>query len=156
MDAVYTDFEHCGFSLFLDRLIHFLTGLLYHLLDLGGMDTSVHNELLKGDPCNLTSYRIKCGKNNCIGGVVYDKLNTGHSFEGSDVSSLTSYDPSLHVLTGKLYHGNGTFSDVVRCTSLNGCDDDLPRLLVSLFLRPVLRFLDHQGFFVFQIFFNNT
>ena len=56
---MYTDFKYGSFAFFLNSLVNFLAGLLYHLLDLRGMDTSVHNEFLKCDPCDFSSYGIK-------------------------------------------------------------------------------------------------
>ena len=98
MNAMYANLESCGFSLFLDHYFDFLLRLLYHLFDSGGMNTSIHDQLLQRNSRYLTSDRIKSGQNNCLRCIINDQVYTRHGLKGTDVTSLTSDDTSLHLI----------------------------------------------------------
>ena len=93
---MYANLESCGFSLFLDHYFDFLLRLLYHLFDSGRMNTSVHNQLLQRNSRYLTTNRIKSGQDYCFRCIIYDQIYTCHGLKGTDVTSLTSDDTSLH------------------------------------------------------------
>ena len=59
MNSVNAHFQSRCLSLFSNHGIYFFLRLFYHLLNSCRMNTSVNNQFLQRDPCDLSSDRIK-------------------------------------------------------------------------------------------------
>ena len=152
---MYTDLKGGRFALLFDHDFDFLLRLLDHLFDSGRVNTPVHNELFKCDPCNLSSDRIKAGENNRFGRIVNDQIYARHRLKSSDISSLSADDPAFHLIIGKLYHRNSGLRHMVSRAFLNGSNHIFLGLLVRFLFRPALHLLDQDSSFVFHFIFNN-
>ena len=153
VETMYANLQRSSFSLFLDNGLHFLLGLFNHFFDSGRMNSSIDDQFLQSNSGNLSSNRIKSRNDHRLRCVINDKIHAGHRLQSTDVPSLASDDPSLHLIVRKLYHGNGGFRNVIRRTSLDGTNHILASLLVRFFLRFRLDLLDHDGRIVSYIIF---
>ena len=138
-------------ALLTDGAVHFLPGLLHHILDTGGMDPPVGNELLQGQPGNLPADGVKAADGDGFGGVVNDEIHAGNGFQGPDVPALPADDPSLHLVIGQGHHGNGGLRGMIGGAALNGGGDNLPGLFLGLVLELLLDLLDLHGSIVADI-----
>ena len=64
----------------------------------------VRDQLLQSNSRYFTANRIKSGENYCFRCIIYDQVYTCHGLKGTDVTSLTSDDSSLHLITWKLHN----------------------------------------------------
>ena len=126
-------------------VVHFLAGLFHHLLNAGGMDAAVHNELLHGNAGNLAADGVEGGYNDGLGGVVDHQIHAGGGFQGADVAALAADDAALHVIVGQGHHGHGGFSHMVGSALLNGQRNDVAGLLLALLLGLGLDIANHGG-----------
>ena len=51
-----------------DGALHFLAGLFHHILDTGGMDPAINDQLFQCQTGNFPADRIEAGYGNCLGG----------------------------------------------------------------------------------------
>ena len=153
IQAVYTDLEDSGITLLTDGFVDFLLCLLYDLFDSRRMDTSIDDELLEGDSCDLTTHRIKSGKNNRLRRIVDDQLYAGQLLQCTDITSLTADDAALHIIIRKLHDGNGRLGHLISCTTLNRIHDIVAGTLFSLFLRLIIILANHLRIIVLCVLF---
>ena len=132
-------------ALALDNGVHLTAGLLHHLLNVGGVDAAVGNELLQGYPGHLTADGLKAGDGNGLRGIVDNKIHTGESLDGADVAALAADNAALHLVIGQGYHTDGDLSHMISGTALDSGGHDLLSPLVGLVLGPGLDLLDLQG-----------
>ena len=145
MQAVDIGLEHGALALGLDGGVHLPLGLLHHLLDAGGVDAAVQNELLQSQPGNLPADRVKAGDGDGLGRVVDDEIHAGQRFQGPDVPALAADNPALHFVVGQRHHADGGLGHMVGGAALDGQRDDLPGLGVRLVLQAGLDLLDLHG-----------
>ena len=131
-----------------DGAVHFLPGLFHHVLDAGGVDSAVYNQLFQGQTGNLPAHRVKAGDGNGLGGIVDNQIHTGDGFQGADVPAFPADDSALHLVVGQGHHGHGGFSHMVGGAALDGGGENLSCLVVRLVLQLLLDFLDLHGSFV--------
>ena len=98
------------------------------------MNTSVHNELLQSDSCNLSADGIEAGKNDGFRCIVDNEIHTGHGLKGTDISSLATDDTTFHLIIGKLYHRDCRLGYMISRTFLNGIDHIFLCFLACVFL----------------------
>ena len=105
-------------------VVELLADLGDHLLDAGGMDAPVDDELVQREPGHLPADGVEGREQDGVGGVVHDYLDSGGRLEGPNVPSLASDDASLDlvVLDGEGGHGilDGRFGG----GALYGVDDN--------------------------------
>src|SRR5262249_8830554 len=97
MEAVYPQFEHGALTSFSYRLFHLLLGFLHHCLNPRGVDATVGNEALEGDPGNFPTngavardqYRLRC--------VINNEVHPRGRLDRADVPPLPADDSPLHV-----------------------------------------------------------
>ena len=129
----------------LDDGVHLAAGLLHHLLNVGGVDAAVGNELLQGNPGHLTADGLKAGDRNGLRGVIDDEIHTGESLNGADIAAFTADDTALHLVIGQGYHADGDLSHVIGGAALDSGGHDLLGPLIRLVLGPGLNLLDLEG-----------
>lgn len=93
LDELRMQVVHAGLiagplSLFFDGPVHFFPGLFHHVLDAGGVNAAVGNQLLQSQPGNLPADGIKGGDGNGLGGVVDDQVDAGDGLQRPDVPAL--------------------------------------------------------------------
>ena len=62
VQPAHAGLEHRALALGLDDGVHLAAGLLDHLLDVGGMDASVGDQLFKRKTRDLAAHRLEAGK----------------------------------------------------------------------------------------------
>ena len=129
----------------LDGGVHLTLGLLHHLLNAGGVDAAVQNELLQSQPGDLPAHGVKAGDRNGLGGVVDDQVHAGQGLQRADVAALAADDAALHLVVGQGHHADRGLGHMVGSAALNGKGDDLPGLGVGLVLEAGLDLLDLHG-----------
>ena len=112
------------------------------------MDSSVLNELLKRESCDLTSVGIKAREGNCLGGIVNNKVYTGKGFDCTDVSTLSADNATLHFIIGKGNDRNGGFGNLIGCAALDSKGNVLAGLVLGLILCLCFDFLNLHCSFV--------
>ena len=134
MKTVNTCFQSGIFAFLLHLIVHFLLCLLNRLFDSCRMNTTIHNQLLKSNPRNLSANRVKTGNHNCLRGIVNNQIYAGQCLQRTDISSFSTDDSALHLIIRKLYDRNGGFRNMVGGTALDGIDHDFLGFLIrSLF-----------------------
>ena len=81
-------------------LLNQVCGLVIHLLDAGGVNTAVGNEVLKCNAGSLTADWVEARKHDGLGGVVNHEVDTGHLLKGADVATLATDDAPLRSSEG--------------------------------------------------------
>ena len=136
-------FEHRALSRVFDLLVEFLSNLLHRLLDAGGVDSAVLNELFERHAGDLPSHGVKTRADHHFGGIVYDEFDPRRVLQRADVSSLPADDARLHIVAGQGDDGYGDLGSLLGGALLDREADDLLRLAPGFFLR--LRFdVPHQ------------
>ena len=105
VQAVDVGLKHGALALGLDGGVHLPLGLFHHLLDAGGVDAAVLDELFQGQPGDLPAHRVKAGDGDGLRGVVDDQIHAGHGLQGADVAALPADDAALHLVVGQGHHG---------------------------------------------------
>ena len=93
--------------------------------------------------------------NNCLRCIINDQALHLSGLKSSDIPSLSSDDPSFHLITWKLYDGNRSLRHMVGCTFLNCVDDIFFRFFVCFFLCLCFQLSYHLGCFMLHIVFNS-
>ena len=73
-------------DLLLDLLLH----LGDHLLDAGGMDSAVGDELMQRQTGDLAAHGVEAAQDDRFGRVVDDDLDAGSRFQRTDVAPLAA------------------------------------------------------------------
>ncbi|EJX07050.1 hypothetical protein EVA_04839 [gut metagenome] len=145
MDSVYSNIHGSSFSVFTDLRFHFSLCFFHHFLNPCRMDTTVNDELLQGNPCDLTTDRIKSRKHYCFRSIINDQIHSRQCLQSTDITSLTSNDPALHLIAWKLHHRNRGFRYMVHCTFLNGIYHIFLGFFVRILFGSVFQLLIESG-----------
>ena len=132
MQAVNTCLEDSLLTGLLNSKVNVTASLLNHLLNSCGMDTAVADKLFKSNSGNFTSYGVKAGNGDNVGSIVNDKLNACKILDSTDISTLTTDNSTLHLVTGNFNNGNSDFTYVVSSKALNCKRKDVLCLAVCL------------------------
>jgi hypothetical protein len=125
-----------------DLALHLLPGAVVGLLDAGGVDAAVGDQLLQGEAADLAPHRVEAGQQHRLGGVVDDQVDPGDGLEGADVAALAADDPALHVVGGQRQHRHGRLRGLLGGDPLDGEGDDLAGAAVGLLPRLLLEVPD--------------
>jgi len=106
------------------ELLDFRRAPLVDLLDPGGVDSSVLDQLGQSDPGRLASYRIEAGQQHRLGCVVDHHVHPGDLLEGADVATFSADDASLYLVSGQMNCGHDRLRCLLGGHPLNGVDDD--------------------------------
>ena len=145
VQAVDVGLKDGALALGLDGGVHLPLGLLHHLLDAGGVDAAVQDQLLQGQPGDLPADGVKAGDGDGLRRVVDDQVHPGQGLQGADVAALAADDAALHLVVGQGDHRHRGLGHMVGGAALDGQRDDLPGLGVRLVLEPGLDLLDLHG-----------
>ncbi|CAN4072520.1 choloylglycine hydrolase, partial [Dysosmobacter welbionis] len=137
--------EHGALTLCLDGVLHFPACLLHHLLNVGGMDAAVGDQLLQGQAGDLPPHRLEAGDGDGLGRVVDDEIHTRQGLDGADVAALAADDAALHLVIGQGNHTDGHFGHLVGSAPLDGLGHHFPGARLALFLHPGLDLFDLEG-----------
>ena len=116
-----------------------------HLLDTGGVDTTVGHQLVQGQTTHLTTNRVEGRDHDGLRRIVHHDFHAGGSLEGTDVTTLTTDDASFHLIVLDMEHAHRVLHGCFRCHALDGLDDDLLSLCVRIQLRLVHDLVDIAG-----------
>ena len=151
VDAVDAHLQHGTLALLLDGGFHLPAGLFHGLLNAGGVDAPVGDELLQGDAGHFPAHRLKAGEGDGLGRVVDNQVHAGEGFNGPDVPALPADDAALHLVVGQGHHADGGFADVVGRAALDGQGDDLPGGFVRVLFGLLLKLPDFHGLLVGEL-----
>ena len=123
----------------LPRLNDFLFDLLTHLgddlLNACRVNATILYQLMQGKACHLTAHGIEATQHDGLGGIINDDLNPCSCFEGTDITTFTTDDTALDLVTLDVEDGDGVLNGRLRSQTLDGLHDDLLGLLVGGHLR---------------------
>src|SRR3990172_9827309 len=122
----------------LDPLLDLLLRALEGLLDPRGVDAPVLHELLEGEPGGLAADRVEAREHHRLRRVVDDEVHAGGRLEGSDVPTLATDDPPLHVLTRQREDAHRGLARLLRRDTLDRDRHDLPGALLALLAGALL------------------
>ena len=116
--------------------------LVVHLLDAGGMDAPVLDQLGQRQARDLAAQPVEGREHDRVRRVVDDEVDAGEMLERADVAALTADDPSLHVVGRQLDHGHGRLGGMARCDALERVGDEVPGAALRLRARLLLEHAD--------------
>ena len=145
MQAADAGLQHGAFALGADDGIHLPLGLLHHLLDMGGMDAAVGDQLFQRKARHLAAYRLEAGHRDGFRRIVDDQVCAGQRLDGADVAALAADDAALHLVIGQGYHTDGDLGHMVGGAALDSGGHDLTGAGVGFFLGAGFDLLDLQG-----------
>src|SRR3990167_11326706 len=88
----YSAFIYCLFTLFFDYFIYFFFSFFYQLFNLGWLDTSIQNQILKRKSSHLASYWVKRRNDYRTRSVIYNELYSRGSLKSPYISAFFTYD----------------------------------------------------------------
>ena len=107
-------------------------GLLVELLDAGGVDAAVGDQVLERNAGGLATHRVEAREHDGLGRVVDDEGHAGDLLEGADVAALAADDAALEVVRGDVDRRDRDLAGLVGGAALDGGRDDLAGGLVGL------------------------
>jgi len=134
-------------------------GLVIHLLDSGGMDPSILEQLLERHAGDLPADAVEPRQDDRSRRVVDDEVDPGEVLERTDVPTLSADDPALHVVRRQLHDRHRGLCGVSGGKPLHADRQDVahPTLCVAFGLvldladpasgvmpRPILDLLEQQ------------
>ncbi len=90
-----------------DLLLDLLADLRHHLLDAGGVDTAVGDQLVQGQTRDLAAHGIESREDDRLGRVVDDDLDAGRGLQSADVAALAADDAALDLVALDVEHRHG-------------------------------------------------
>ena len=111
------------------------------------MDASIGNQPFQGDAGNFTTEWIERRQDDRLGRVINNHIHAGGSFKGTDVASLPSDDPPLHLIALDVQHADGGFDRMISGGALDGLDDKFLGFSAGFIAGGIADFLQHQGGF---------
>ena len=125
-------------DLLLDLFLH----LGHHLLDAGGVDASVGDELVQGQPRDFAPHGVETAQDDRLGSVVHDDLDARRRLERTDVAPFAADDAALDLVALDVEHRHGVFDGRLGRHALDRRDDDALGLLGGAHLGLLDRFVD--------------
>src|SRR4029453_259777 len=125
-----------------DVLLDLRLRLVVHLLDPGGMDAAVFDQLRQGDLGNLPADPVERREHDRLRGVVDDEVDARQVLERPDVAALAADDPALYFVGGKLDERNGGLGGMVRRDALKCVRDEVAGAALRLGLGLLLHLPD--------------
>ena len=115
------------------------------LLDSGWLNTTILDEMGKGDAGNFSADRIEAGESDFTRGFVHADVNSGNFFKDADIAAVLADDPTLGFFVGNGDSANGEFGDVVGGAGAHGVDEDFSGDLISFGFGFFFGFFDGTG-----------
>lgn len=117
------------------RALDLTAAAVVELLDPVRVDATVQDELLQGDPGDLTAYRVEAGQQHRLRCLVHDEVDPRDLLERPDVAALPADDPTLHVIAWKMQRGDDGLRGLFGREPLHGRGDDHAGPLLALLPR---------------------
>ena len=117
-------------------------GLVVHLLDPGGMDAAVLEQLLERQPRDLAAHAVEPGQHDRAGRVVDDEVDAGEVLQRADVAALAADDPPLHVVGGQLHDRDRRLGRVAGGEPLHAHREDVAHAALGVALGLLLDLAD--------------
>ena len=118
---------------------------MIHLLDAGGVNAAVCNEVLKRHAGSLTTDRIEAREYDGLGSVVNHEVDAGHLLKGADVATLATDNATLEVIGGNMNGSDGDLGGMVGGATLNRQGENLLGGLMALGADLLLGLADDGG-----------
>ena len=130
-----------------DLLLDLFLDLGHHLLDAGGVDAAVGDQLVQGQTGDLAAHGVESRKDNRLGGVVDDDLDARRGLQSADVAALSADDAALDLVALDVEYRHGILDGRFGRYTLDRRDDDALGLFRGRHLRLFDRFVDVGGGF---------
>lgn len=104
----------------------------HHLLDAGGVDPPVGDELFERHAGDLAPQGVEGGEDDRFRGVVDDQVDPGQGLKSPDVPALAPDDAALHRVRGDGNHADRELARGFRGLALDGLGQDLGGALFGL------------------------
>ena len=114
-----TQVDSRTFTCFNNFFFHLFTHFGYYLFDTCRMDTSVSHKLMECQAGNFTTNRVKSRKYDSFRSVVYYDLNTGSSFQRTNITSFTTDNSSLDFVRFNMEYSYRVFNSSFSSYSLD-------------------------------------
>ena len=124
--------EGCLFASLLNPLLHESLRLLIHLLDAGGVNAAICDQVLESNASRLATNWLKAGEEHRLRRIVDYERNTRDLLEGANISTLATDDTAFEVIGRDVNRGYRDLTGLIGSTTLNGSGDDLASGLVRL------------------------
>ena len=147
-------FEAGIFTILLNVLIHFFSGLFDNIFDTTRLNSAVFDQCLKRKSGDLSSDRIKAGYRDSFRCIINDQVNTCSLFNSPDVSTFSTDDSTLHFFRRKRNNGNSTVKRFILRVTLDSCRNDLTSIFGRFFFGFFFFFTDVAGNFISHLGFN--
>ena len=129
-----SDFESGLFAGAPDSFVDVSDGAVDALLDAGGLDPSVFDELGKCQFRDFPANRVETGQGDNAGGVINDDVNAGSGFQSPDITSFAADETAFHLIIGQGNNRCGAFRHDVGSEPVYGEGEDA----TGVFIRPGL------------------
>ena len=113
------------------------------LLDAGGMDAAVGEQLLQRQPRDLTAHAVEARQQHRSGRVVDDEVDPCEGLEGPDVAPLAADDVAFKLVGAQLDHGHRGLDRVAPGHPLHHRGQDAAGAALGVVLGLLLRLADH-------------
>ena len=100
MNAMGTDIKGCLFTGFPNCHFKIFGHFLNYFLNSGRMYPPVIDQLYESQPGNFPANRVKTGKNDRLGSIINDNIDTSGGLNSSDIPPFPANDSSFHLITG--------------------------------------------------------
>ena len=143
VQIVNTGIERCLFTGLAHTLLNKIGSLVVHLLDAGGMDTTICNQILEGYASSLATNRIEARENNGLRSIVNDKIDARDLLKRTNVTAFATDNPTFEIIGRNVHRSNGGLCRVIGSATLDGKRNDLLSGLVALCTNLLLGFADN-------------
>ena len=116
MDTEVNSGTFTGFDDFFFNLFAYFG---YYLFNTCRVDTSVGYQLVQSQTGYLTTYGVKCRKNDCFRSVIYYDFYTCSSFQCTDITSFTTDNTSFDFVRFNVEYGYRVLNGCFRSYPLN-------------------------------------
>ena len=98
------------------------------------MYASIHYQPFQRYPSHVPAYRVKAGKYDCLGSIIYYQFNSGSCFQSLYISALPADYTAFHLVVGQRHYRNGALGHMVGRAALYGQRNYIAGLSFSLLL----------------------
>ena len=120
-----TQIDGSTFTCLNNLFFHLFGDLCHNFFDTSRVDTSVLHELVKGKTRDLSAHRVESRESDCLWGIIHYDFYASSSLKGTDITSFTTNDTSLHLVIINMEYRNSIFYSRLRSNALNRLDNNL-------------------------------
>src|ERR1035438_7928046 len=112
----FTDFNYLILQLFFD--------LRHDFFNPRRVNPAIGNQLMQGKTRQLSTNRIKAGKDNGFRGIINNNFDTGSCLKSTNISSFTADDSTLNIIVINVENGNCIFNGMLCGNTLNSRSEE--------------------------------